>query len=49
MQNGCYFIVDISKWIYLNENLYILIEISQKFVPNGPIDNKSSLVRVMAA
>ena len=28
--------------------LYISIRISLKFVPKGPIDNKSALVRVMA-
>ena len=29
---------DIFKCIFLNENDYILIQISLKFVPNGPID-----------
>ena len=32
----------------MNENFCILIQISLKFVPNGPIDNKSALVQVMA-
>ena len=39
---------DIFKHIFFNENVRILIEISLKFVPNGPIENKSALVRVMA-
>ena len=36
------------KCIFLNENDRILIQISLKFVPLGPIYNKSSLVQVMA-
>ena len=39
---------DIFKCIFLNENVRIAIEISLKFVPKGPIDNKSALVQVMA-
>ena len=31
----------------MNENVYILIRISLKFVPKGPIDNKSALVQVI--
>ena len=31
-----------------DENLCILIRISLKFVPDGPIDNKQTLVQVMA-
>ena len=34
--------------IFLNENVWILIEISLKFVPKGPIDNMQALLRVMA-
>ena len=33
---------------FLNENFFIWIHISLKFVPKGPIDNKSALVQVMA-
>ena len=40
---------DIFKCIFLNENFRISIQISLKFVPKGPIDNKSALVQVMAA
>ena len=39
---------DIFKHIFLNENVKISILISLKFVPKGPIDNKSALVQVMA-
>ena len=39
---------NIFKRIFLNENIKISIQISLKFVPNGPIDNKSALVQVMA-
>ena len=34
--------------IFMNENLYILIRISQKCVPKGQIDCRSVLVQVMA-
>ena len=39
---------DIFKCIFLNENVRISIQISLKFVPKGPIDNKSALVQVIA-
>ena len=39
---------DIFKCIFLNEKFCIVIWISLKFVPKGPIDNKWSLVQVMA-
>ena len=39
---------DIFKCIFLNENYKIPIQISLKLVPSSPIDNKSSLVQVMA-
>ena len=42
------FVDDIFKFIFMNEKLRILIRISLKFVPDGPIDNKSALVQVMA-
>ena len=47
-QNGHHFPDDIFKCIFLNENARISIEVSLKFVPRDPIDNKSSLVKVMA-
>ena len=33
---------------FCDEKLNILIQISQKFIPKGAIDYKSSLVRIMA-
>ena len=47
-QNGCHFTDDIFKWILINKKFCILIWISLKFVPKGPIDNKSALIKVMA-
>ena len=38
---------DIFKCIFMNEKLCILVRISLKFVPKGPIDNKSALVQVL--
>ena len=43
-QNGRHFADDILKCIFLNENVWIPIEISLKFVPKGPIDNILALV-----
>ena len=39
---------DIFKGIFFNENVWISIWISLKFVRKGRIDNKSALVQVMA-
>ena len=39
---------DIFERIFVNENVRIAIQISLKFVPNGPIANKSALVQIMA-
>ena len=39
---------DIFKFIFLNENGRIPIEISLKFVARSPIHNKPSFVQVMA-
>ena len=47
-QNGRHFPDNIFKWIFLNENVWIPIKISLKFVPQGPIDNIPSLVQIMA-
>ena len=38
-QNGRHFPDDIFIFIFLNENVWILVKISMKFVPNGPINN----------
>ena len=47
-QNGRYFPDDIFKCIFLNENVWITIKISLKFVPKGPINNIPALVQIMA-
>ena len=39
---------DIFNRIFLNENVWILIKISLKFVPKGSIGNKPALFQVMA-
>ena len=47
-QNGRHFPDDIFKCIFLNENVWISIKISLKFVPKVPIDNIPALVQIMA-
>ena len=47
-QNGRHFADDIFKCIFKNKNLCILIQISLKFVPMGPIDNNAAFVQLMA-
>ena len=47
-QNGRHFADDIFKCIFLNENVWIPIKISLKFVPQGPINNIPALVQKMA-
>ena len=39
---------DIFKCIFFNENIWIPIKISLKFVPNGSINNIPALVQIMA-
>ena len=47
-QNGHHFADDIFKCIFLNQNVWISIEISLKFVPKGPIKNSPALDQIMA-
>ena len=47
-QDGRHFPDDVFKWIFLNEIIWILIKISLKFVPKGPINNIPALVQIMA-
>ena len=47
-QNGHHFADDIFKCIFLDENVWITIKISPKFVPQGPINNIPALVQIMA-
>ena len=42
-QNGCHFADDIFKCIILNENIWIPIKNSLKFVPKGQINNIPTL------
>ena len=39
---------NILKCIFLNENVWLSIKISQNFVPKGPIKNIPALVQIMA-
>ena len=47
-QNGRHFADDIFNFIFLNENIWIPIKISLKFVPIDPINNIPALVQIMA-
>ena len=47
-QDGCHFADNIFKCIFLNENVWIPMKISMKFVPKGPINNIPTLVQIMA-
>ena len=47
-QNGRHFTDYIFKCVFLNEDIWILIDISLKFVPKGPINNIPALVQIMA-
>ena len=47
-KNGRHFPDDTLKHIFLNENVTILIKMSQKFVFKGPMNNILALVQIMA-
>ena len=47
-QNGRHFADDICKCIFVNENVWIPIIMSLKFVPKEPINNIPALVQIMA-
>ena len=47
-KNGRHFPDYIFKCIFLDENVWISIKISLKFVPKGPINNIPALVQMMA-
>ena len=47
-QHGRHFPDDIFKWIFRNENVWILLKISLKFAPKGWINNIPALVQLMA-
>ena len=47
-QHGRHFSDDILKWIFLNENIWISIQISLKLVSRYPINSIPALVQIMA-
>ena len=47
-QNGRRFADGTFKQIFFNVNVLILIQISLKFIPMGPINNITALVQIMA-
>ena len=47
-QNGRHFADDMFKCIFLNENVWIPIEIALKFVPKSSINNNPTLFQIMA-
>ena len=47
-QNGRHFTDDIFKCIFLNEDMWISINISLKFVPKDQINDNPALVQIMA-
>ena len=47
-EKGRHFADDIFKRIFVNENVWIPIKISLKFVPKGPINSIPALVQIMA-
>ena len=47
-QNGRHFTEDNFKCIFLNENVWIPISVSLKFVPKCLINNNPALVQIMA-
>ena len=47
-QDGRHFPDDTFTCIFFNENVWILINISVKYVPKGPINNIPALVQIMA-
>ena len=47
-QNVRHFTDDMFKCIFLNENVWIPIEISLKFVPEGSINNNPALFQIVA-
>ena len=47
-RNEQHFTDAIFKPVFFNENVWVSIKISLKFVPKGPINNISALVQIMA-
>ena len=47
-QNGCHFVDDIFRWMFFNENVWILLKIPTQVVPKVQINNIPALVQIMA-
>ena len=47
-RNRRLFAYGIFKCIFLNENVWIAIKISLKFIPKGPVNNIPALLQIMA-
>ena len=47
-QNGGHFPDNIFIYIFLNENVWISIKISLKYVPKGPVKNIPALIQIVA-
>ena len=47
-QNGRHFANDIFKWIFVNEDIWISMNISLEFIPKDQINNIPALVQIMA-
>ena len=48
-QDGRHFPDNIFKCIFLNENLWILIKVSLKFIPRGLVNNIPALIQWLGA
>ena len=44
IENGCHFVDDIFKYIFVNENVRVLIQMALKVAFKFPISNKAALV-----
>ena len=44
--NGCHFANNTFRRIFLNKDVRILIKISLKFIPKGPVNNIPALVKI---
>ena len=47
-QDDRHFPDDILRRIFMNENVYISVKISLKYVPKGPVNNIPALIQIMA-
>ena len=47
-QNGRHFADNTFKCLFMDEALNILIQISLKFIPRGPLEKKPDLVQVLS-